>query len=211
MTNHNQVVRPGEVTHCEKAAEDIFPPKPWLDPGEGWRLLEDGEIVRDGDEAVKRIGEWWKVMSPGRTLKQYLEAFHGVVAVRRRAEPKFIDLQPGMQVTIPTESTDLSRILDALDGDNADQKRLAEVGLSLVAIVLRKNTDYQNSAWQVPRFAKHLDARTAILVRMGDKVARLERILANDAQVTDEPVEATVSDLAGYAIVLMAAPKETGQ
>src|SRR5690606_6910852 len=60
-----------------------------IDPGEGYRLLEDGEIVRDGDEAVKRIGEWWKVTSPGRTLKQYLEAFHSVVAVRRRVAPTY--------------------------------------------------------------------------------------------------------------------------
>ncbi len=63
--------------------------EPAIDPGPEHRLLEDGEIVRDGDEARSFATDWWEVSSPGRTLSQFIEFCPGVVAVRRRITPTY--------------------------------------------------------------------------------------------------------------------------
>ncbi|MEO2019337.1 MAG: DnaB-like helicase C-terminal domain-containing protein [Fuerstiella sp.] len=45
--------------------------------------------------------------------------------------------------------TDLDRIRQATNGDHGpDQQRIAECGLELTALLLRKNADYGGSAWQ---------------------------------------------------------------
>jgi hypothetical protein len=44
------------------------------------------------------------------------------------------------------------------------------------------------------------DGELGIVIRSSDKVERLRHILRNEAQVSDEKIEDTWSDLAGYAI-----------
>jgi len=137
----DQVVRPGRVTHCEKSAEDNFPPK------------SDG--MRNSDEHLN-----------------------------------------------------LSRIIEALDGDRgADQQRIAKVGVEWIDLILRKNADYGCAVWEVPVLAPTTDAKTAILVRMSDKVSRIRNLLGAEQHVQDESLEDTLRDLGAYCLLYLAAPK----
>ena len=65
-------------------------------------------------------------------------------------------------------------------------------------LLLRKNHDYGNS------FAKQYEkyGLTSGLIRLDDKMNRLETLRNNEAQV-QESIEDTVADIAGYAILLL--------
>lgn len=106
----------------------------------------------------------------------------------------------------------LSRFFDALGGSNGgDQQRLAETALEWIDLLLRKNSDYGSSAWQVPALAPHLDVGAAILVRMSDKVARLGKLSGSPASVSDESFEDTLTDLGAYCLLYLARPKPDPQ
>lgn len=79
-----------------------------------------------------------------------------------------------------------------------DQQRIAEVGLCVVAMLLRKNAAYGSSAFEpISIFAKGLSALDQLHCRMDDKLARLARGHA----VEDESTADTVMDLAGYCVL----------
>ena len=78
----------------------------------------------------------------------------------------------------------------------------------LTDLLTRKNADYGNSAFDAPPLAPGLDTASAILVRMGDKIMRLQRLATHDARVKDESFNDTVRDLAGYCILYLAAVAE---
>lgn len=105
---------------------------------------------------------------------------------------------------------DIDRISDAYHCQSGESaRRIATEGVAITALLLAKNADYGGSAWQVPTLAPGLDPGTAILVRMSDKIARLSTLLAAnaEAQVT-ESIEDTLRDLAGYAMLYLARPRE---
>lgn len=103
--------------------------------------------------------------------------------------------------------SDQERIRQALNSDNDDQRRIAEQGLKVVALLLAKNADYGSSAWRPPTLKPQMDAGDAIMVRMSDKVNRIATLQNNVAQVA-ESLDDTVRDLAGYSILWLARPKE---
>ncbi len=105
------------------------------------------------------------------------------------------------------ELANLEEALEGLHGD--DQQTIAQAALGWADLLLRKNADYGSSAWQTPVLTPGLDPRTAILVRMSDKIARLNALFATDkkAQV-DESVEDTMRDLGAYALLYFACPVE---
>lgn len=102
------------------------------------------------------------------------------------------------------------RIREALNGQNTDQQRIAEQGLELVALLLRKNADYGSSAWNPPTLKPTLSVGDAILVRMSDKVARIATLAIKEAEVA-ESLEDTIRDLGGYAILWLARPSAKEQ
>lgn len=76
----------------------------------------------------------------------------------------------------------------------------------LTDLLARKNADYGNSAFDAPPLAPGLDTTAAILVRMGDKISRLETLAKRrTARVKDESFDDTVRDLAGYCVLYLAA------
>lgn len=83
-----------------------------------------------------------------------------------------------------------------------DQKRIQDIGHELVATLLRKNTDYGSSAFDAPCLIPKMDPGAAILVRMSDKIARIRRLIDHAAE-TDEPLDDSVRDLAGYCILYL--------
>ena len=100
------------------------------------------------------------------------------------------------------------RIRQAVNGDHGeDQRRLAEQGMQLVALLLAKNADYGGSAWQIPTLAPGLSLREAIQCRMSDKIQRLQMLLSGKAPEVLESTEDTMRDLAGYCILWLGAPQ----
>lgn len=100
--------------------------------------------------------------------------------------------------------TQLDNIRAAHAGQSThDAQIISEVGLSVIDLLLRKNSDYGSSAFVTPILTPNLSPRTAIQCRMSDKIARLSTLLASpatDPQVT-ESVEDTMRDLIGYGIL----------
>ncbi len=94
-------------------------------------------------------------------------------------------------------------VLEALRGNRGDDQRaIAEKGIEIVELLLRKNADYGSSAWQVPLLAPTLAADVGILVRASDKIRRLERLLGgHQAEVSDESLDQTIDDLIGYLML----------
>ncbi len=79
----------------------------------------------------------------------------------------------------------------------------------LKTVLVRKNTDYGASAFSRPALAPGVDPTTAILVRMSDKISRLNNLRGTE-QPNYEAIEDTILDLAGYAILLLVA-MQTGK
>lgn len=106
-----------------------------------------------------------------------------------------------------TESS--NRIAEALTSKDPAQRRIAEVGCDLIATLLRKNHDYGSSAWQTPVLMPGLSPGDAILVRMSDKIARLQTLMSGkDAQVA-ETTDETMHDLVNYGVLWLAKPEES--
>lgn len=76
-------------------------------------------------------------------------------------------------------------------------KEFNEVTTSMAEIFTKKNHDYGNS------FFESLDKRglVAALVRMEDKMNRLDSLSERKEQVTDESLIDTLLDLANYSIM----------
>lgn len=84
------------------------------------------------------------------------------------------------------------------------RKLISEVGDGLVTLLLAKNLDYGNNIAKPPCMAKKVDPQTAALVRMSDKVARIEQLAERGAAVPGETLDDSLLDLAGYCILLVA-------
>ncbi len=104
--------------------------------------------------------------------------------------------------------TDLDLIWAAWNGERgSDQERIARVFVAGAALCLRKNEAYGSSAWKAPVLAPGLDVGTAILVRMSDKVERLNSLLGDSRRDSgDEPIEDTLHDLVNYGLLYLARP-----
>lgn len=79
---------------------------------------------------------------------------------------------------------------------------------SLKSTLLAKNANYGSSAFQRPLLAPSLDPGTAIMVRLSDKIARLETLLSGEPDRVGESVRDTILDIAGYCVLYLTAEKE---
>jgi hypothetical protein len=104
---------------------------------------------------------------------------------------------------------ELQTIINAIEGDRgSDQARLAKTGISLIDLLLRKNTDYGASAWSNPELANDMPAHKALLVRMSDKVNRIKALAKKPAPEVAESLADTFKDLAGYCLLWLACPDQ---
>ena len=88
-----------------------------------------------------------------------------------------------------------------------------EVLKRLADIHDKKNSDYANDTDPYANFRKcegwGLPAHKGILVRIGDKMSRIENFIQKESfQVKDESFQDTCDDLANYAILLGLVYKE---
>lgn len=93
----------------------------------------------------------------------------------------------------------VAALAEALSGINGEsQQAIARTGLDLISLLLEKNRAYGDSARQpISCFAKDIDTRTRMAVRMDDKISRLMR---GDNTTFNEDA---VKDLAGYLILYL--------
>jgi hypothetical protein len=100
---------------------------------------------------------------------------------------------------------EVERIRQALSGERGeDQKKIAEAGIAIVDLLLRKNHDYGGSAWKRPILAPSLEPRTAMLCRMSDKLERILTLMDKGNEVADEKISDTFKDLCGYLMLYVA-------
>ena len=84
-----------------------------------------------------------------------------------------------------------------------DQDSIAQKGLAVIDLLLRKNMDYGSSVWRAPCLMPHLPPSAGILVRMSDKLHRIMNLSDKSPEVAEENLAATMLDLAGYAILYL--------
>jgi len=92
--------------------------------------------------------------------------------------------------------------------NDPDQGRIARVGLSWLATLLRKNRDYGASVWRQPILSPSLNVGEAIYVRMSDKVERIRSLRQQEPSVKDETLEDTIADLGSYCLLLLTRPPD---
>lgn len=84
--------------------------------------------------------------------------------------------------------------------------RLNELYTNNVQISARKNADYanENDPFQNFRASEMLGipAEQAIIIRMCDKLVRVSNLISREAQVEDESILDTLSDLSNYSMIL---------
>ncbi len=86
---------------------------------------------------------------------------------------------------------------------------IATEGLKLILLLLAKNQDYGTSAWESPVLCQQMTARDALLVRMSDKIKRLQHLLQGNAPRVSESIDDTLRDLAGYCLLELARSAST--
>lgn len=96
---------------------------------------------------------------------------------------------------------DAAAMARALVSGVGTQRLIAQQGVKLVALLLRKNADYGDSAMMPPMLCPHMEAGDAILCRLSDKIRRLENLLAGDPAKVAESIIDTMTDIPGYAIL----------
>jgi len=83
------------------------------------------------------------------------------------------------------------------------QKAIWSIFLKSLAKALRKNHDYGDSFYQSPPLAPEISSQEAILVRMGDKIKRIQTLGQLRALVADESLNDTIEDLGVYCFLYL--------
>lgn len=104
-------------------------------------------------------------------------------------------------------ATPVDNVMAALRHGDADQLRIAKLGLEWLDLLLRKNSDYGSSVWKAPLLAPELHSSDAILVRMTDKINRLISLKGQKGLVPFESYEDTMRDLGAYCLLWLARPE----
>lgn len=126
-------------------------------------------------------------------------------------EPVPEELQPvvfDLAEISPDDLMMLRRLKSFMLGSNRDQSRLSRVGLRWLDTMMRKNEDYGSAVWKTPVLCPGLPPGESIMVRMSDKISRIESIRSGkEVLVEDEPLDVTIEDLGVYCVLYLARPK----
>lgn len=102
------------------------------------------------------------------------------------------------------------RYSDAKEGKyGGTQQAIAHEGMAWIELLLKKNADYGDSAFKVPKLASNLPVESAILVRMSDKVERISKLTEDPDREPeiDESLDDTIMDLGAYCLLYLVAKK----
>ena len=93
-------------------------------------------------------------------------------------------------------------ITDALAGKNQDQREIAFLGLSTVALMIRKNEDYGSSVFQPGAVSPDIAPEAGLRVRIGDKLSRINNLVkAPGSQRVSESITDTGHDASAYLLL----------
>jgi hypothetical protein len=85
------------------------------------------------------------------------------------------------------------------------EQRIAELCDELKSLLIRKNRDYDDSFSK--QFAKY--GVLSGLIRLDDKMSRLENLVNGAKDTVGESVEDTLLDVAGYAVLTLVELRKT--
>lgn len=118
-----------------------------------------------------------------------------------KAEPNWAAIQATVAEP-PKTLTSSELVTQAIKGSRGDQQQaIADAGLELIAMLLRKNQDYGSSVFDSPMLLPNVTANMAIRVRMSDKLKRIIQLSSNPALVESESLDDTLDDFAAYRII----------
>ncbi len=113
---------------------------------------------------------------------------------------------------VRADSCTLIRRADAKPDKPSDQQLIAAKFDALKELCLAKNADYGSTFARPPCLAPGVKASDAVLVRMSDKIGRLQSLLSGKSAEVQESIADTVSDLSVYGILyLLAREKEASE
>lgn len=84
---------------------------------------------------------------------------------------------------------------------------ISKVLNDLNTLLLAKNANYGNAAMQEPSLLPGLTPRQGILVRLSDKIARLQALAGGTPDKVGEAFDDTLRDMAGYIVLYFACEK----
>lgn len=119
-----------------------------------------------------------------------------------------------MKPSIETGSDKPTMVEQTITSHEMELQRACE---ELAAVLISKNKDYGNSANREPLFVRGLEPETALLIRLNDKVRRLDSLLTKETAdgsapaVANETIDDTLLDLAGYAILIRSARRRKNE
>lgn len=101
-----------------------------------------------------------------------------------------------------TTVADMQRLADALLlKNNPDQGKIAHTGIRWLTTLLRKNADYGSGVFNSPILTQDMPPGDALLVRISDKISRLQTLKKQLAEVPEETFQDTVMDLGCYCLL----------
>ena len=130
-----------------------------------------------------------------RALESFASAIPPLVRLRAYLDVMITELQDAPAGFIGESFIELGRIARSLGKSlNFKNSDLFLEPEELLSIVIRKQRDYGHE--NIARFG-----RTGLLVRLHDKVARLENLLSTGQAPNNESIEDNVADVIGYSII----------
>lgn len=136
---------------------------------------------------------------------------YGLVNITQTSTTKLLTaLESNLQKREQSEplswQTNIAKALAESRG--SDQQRIATKGVEWLTTLLAKNSDYGSSAWKVPKLVPNLPPKQAILVRMSDKIERIESLQKKGAAEVKESFDDTIGDLGSYCLLYLICPGE---
>ena len=93
-------------------------------------------------------------------------------------------------------------LVPAGDESNLPIDLILDIVRQIGTVLAAKHHDYGNSARKPSAFFSGLSAADCILIRIGDKIARADRLLDGEENLVNESLADTIRDFIGYAILL---------
>lgn len=87
-------------------------------------------------------------------------------------------------------------------GGSISADQILSIVRQIGTVLAAKHHDYGNSARMPSGFFSGLSAADCILVRIGDKIARADRLLDGEENLVSESLADTIKDFIGYTILL---------
>lgn len=88
------------------------------------------------------------------------------------------------------------------------QEHISKVCEDIRLLLIKKNEDYGNSFHEPINIFSKLSAREGLLVRIDDKLKRLQNLTTSEYEANFEGIKDTVKDLIGYLILLLVETKD---